>query len=207
MRLRLSPRDDSFSTLFGASAAHLVVGADLLAELLATSPADRPEVAERMRAAEHAADETTHEIMRKLNSTFVTPFDRQDIYALASGLDDVMDAMEAAVDIVVLYQVGELPSELADMVGVLQKAAAITAEAMPGLRSIGPHLADYWIEVNRLENLADQVYRGFIARLFGGDTDAVTIMKLKDVVTELEDAADKFEQVANIVETIAVKES
>ena len=95
---------------------------------MGADPADRKQIAERMRAAEHAGDEATHAIMRELNETFVTPFDREDIYRLASSLDDVMDAMEAAVDLVVLYQIGELPPEIADQVDVLERAAELTAD-------------------------------------------------------------------------------
>jgi predicted phosphate transport protein (TIGR00153 family) len=144
--------------------------------------------------------------MRELNESFVTPFDREDIYRLASGLDDVMDAMEAAVDLVVLYQIGELPPEIADQVDVIERAAELTADAMPRLRSM-KDLSEFWIELNRLENQADQVYRRLLARLFNGDYDTLTVMKLKEVVDQLEAAADAFEHVANTVETIAVKES
>jgi predicted phosphate transport protein (TIGR00153 family) len=159
-----------------------------------------------MRAAEHAGDDATHAIMRQLNATFVTPFDREDIYRLASSLDDVMDAMEAAVDLVVLYQLGELPAELAAQVDVLERAAELTADAMPRLQSTS-ELSDFWIELNRLENQADQIYRKLLARLFNGSYDALTVLKLKEVVDQLEAAADAFESVANTVETIAVKES
>ena len=159
-----------------------------------------------MREAEHDGDEATHAIMRELNESFITPFDREDIYRLASSLDDVMDAMEAAVDLVVLYQIGELPPEVADQVDVLERAAELTAEAMPRLRSM-KDLSEFWIELNRLENQADQVYRRLLARLFNGEYDALTVMKLKEVVDQLEAAADAFEHVANTVETIAVKES
>ncbi|MDQ1667499.1 MAG: uncharacterized protein QOH75_3530 [Actinomycetota bacterium] len=206
MRISLSPRQNTFYAMFATSGQNLVVGARLLKELLGAAPADRKEIAEKMRAAEHAGDEATHAIMRELNATFVTPFDREDIYRLASSLDDVMDAMEAAVDLVVLYQIGELPPEIADQVDVLERAAELTADAMPRLRSM-KDLSEYWIELNRLENQADQVYRRLLARLFNGDYDALTVMKLKEVVDQLEGAADAFEHVANTVETIAVKES
>ena len=206
MRLRLTPRKDSFYPMFAASGQNLVTGARLLKELLGAAPRDRKEIAEKMRAAEHAGDEVTHAIMRELNESFITPFDREDIYRLASSLDDVMDAMEAAVDLVVLYQIGELPPEVADQVDVIERAAELTAEAMLKLRSM-KDLSEFWIELNRLENQADQVYRRLLARLFGGDFDALTVMKLKEVVDQLEGAADAFEHVANTVETIAVKES
>jgi predicted phosphate transport protein (TIGR00153 family) len=192
--------------MFAASGQNLVVGARLLKELLGAAPGDRKEIAERMRAAEHAGDDVTHAIMRELNESFITPFDREDIYRLASSLDDVMDAMEAAVDLVVLYQIGELPPEVADQVDVIERAAELTAEAMAKLRSM-KDLSEFWIELNRLENQADQVYRRLLARLFSGDFDALTVMKIKEVVDQLEGAADAFEHVANTVETIAVKES
>ena len=205
MRLRLTPRDTSFYDHFTAAASNLVLGADLLAELLAPG-ADRPVLAKRLRDIEHDSDEITHTVMRQLNSTFVTPFDREDIYRLANRLDDVMDFMEAAADLVVLYELGELPPENLRVVEVLQRAAAMTAEAMPRLKDM-KNLEEYWIEVNRLENEADQIYRRTVARLFSGEYDALTALKLKDVAEELEAAADALEDVADAVETIAVKES
>jgi uncharacterized protein len=204
--VRLTPRDTRFYGMFTEAAVHLVTGAALLSELLAADPGDRPAIAERMRRAEHAADETTHQILSMVNSTFITPFDREDMYALASRLDDVMDAMEAAVDLVVLYAIGELPEEFSDQVRVLSRAAELTSEAMPRLRTMR-ELSDYWIEINRLENEADRTHRRFLARLFGGEFKAMTVMKLKDVAEALEEAADGFEKVAHTLETIAVKES
>jgi uncharacterized protein len=167
---------------------------------------DREAIAARMRDAEHAADETTHEIVRRVNSTFVTPFDREDIYALASALDDVMDAMDEAVDLVLLYEVRDLPNETATQVEVLQRCAELTAEAMPRLQSM-QELDEYWIEINRLENTGDKSYRRILASLFSGEYEALEVLKLKDVVESLEQAIDAFETVANIIEQIAVKES
>jgi uncharacterized protein len=206
VRLNLRPSKTSFYEMYATSGQNLVVGARLLKELLGADLSQRKEIAEKMRAAEHAGDEATHAIMRELNETFVTPFDREDIYRLASSLDDVMDCMEAAVDLVVLYNIAELPPEIADQVDVLERAAELTAEAMPRLRGM-KDLKEFWIELNRLENQADQVYRRLLARLFSGEYDALTVLKLKEVVDQLEAAADAFEHVANTVETIAVKES
>ncbi|MDX6234897.1 MAG: uncharacterized protein QOH68_4036 [Nocardioidaceae bacterium] len=206
MRLRLSPREAIFYDLFSAAADNLVEGAKLLQELLHADRETRKEVGSRIRDAEHRGDEVTHQILREVNSTFVTPFDREDIYRLASRLDDVMDFIEAASDLVVLYELGELPSEIMRLAELLEHAAQITSQAMPRLRSLS-NLSDYWIEVNRLENDADKLYRRFVARLFGGEYDALMVMKLKEVAEELEGAADAFENVADTVETIAVKES
>jgi len=202
---RLRPVDTSFYDLFTESAQHLVTGAGLLAEMLADG-ADYDDVARRMREAEHAADETTHAIVRRVNSTFVTPFDREDIYSLASGLDDVMDMMDEVVDMILLYEVKVLPPELSTQVDVLQRCAELTAASMPNLRSM-QSLEEYWIEINRLENAGDKNHRNTLARLFSGEFKTIEVLKLKDIVESLEEAIDAFEKVANIVEQIAVKES
>ena len=205
MALRLRPAETSFYDDFATLASHLLNGAGLLAEMLAEG-ADREDIAQRMRDAEHEADESTHDIIRRVNTTFVTPFDREDIYALASGLDDIMDFMEEAVDLVLLYEVENLPKELANQVEVLQRCAELTADAMPRLRTM-KDLEEFWIEINRLENAGDKSYRRILAKLFSGTYEALEVLKLKDIVDSLEAAIDAFETVANIVEQIAVKES
>ena len=205
MALRFRPADTTFYDLFAQLAQHLVTGAGLLAEMLGEGN-DREGIAQRMRDAEHAADDSTHDIIRRVNQTFVTPFDREDIYSLASGLDDIMDFMEEAVDLVLLYEVETLPSELANQVEVIQRCAELTAEAMPRLRTM-KDLEEYWIEINRLENAGDKSYRRILAKLFSGKYDALDVLKLKDVVDSLEAAIDAFESVANTVEQIAVMES
>ncbi|WP_456789447.1 DUF47 domain-containing protein [Cellulomonas sp. P5_C5] len=206
MRLRLTPRDTTFFDLFAAQAVHLVTGANLLGEMLGADRSTRKEIGKRIADAEHEADDATHSIMRRLNQTFVTPFDRDDIYTLASSLDDCMDFMEEAADLIVLYKVDALPARVSDQVQVLQRAAELTAEAMPRLRSMDS-LSEYWVEVNRLENQADKIHRKLLAQLFDEVTDPIQLMKVKEIVEKLEDAADAFEKVANTVETIALKES
>ncbi|MFL6138637.1 MAG: DUF47 domain-containing protein [Frankiaceae bacterium] len=206
MRLRLTPAETSFYALFTESSGNLIVATRLLGELTERPADERAGVASQIRDCEHAGDDVTHRIYRQLNSTFVTPFDREDIYRLASRLDDVMDFVEAAADLIVLYGVQELPSGVSAQIDVLQRAAATTAEAMPRLRGL-KDLEEYWIEINRLENEADQVYRKLVAELFSGAYDALTVLKLKELVDELERAADAFEHVADTVETIVVKES
>jgi predicted phosphate transport protein (TIGR00153 family) len=201
---RLRPVDATFYDLFTEQANHLVVGAELLAESLCGG--DRAAVAARMRDVEHAADETTHAVVRQVNSTFVTPFDREDIYGLASRLDDVMDFMEEAVDLMVLYDTCALPAGVTEQVAAINRCAVLTAETMPRLKTL-KYLDEYWVEINRLENDGDRAYRRILASLFGGSYEALEVLKLKDVVDSLEDAIDGFESVANIVEQIAVKES
>ena len=208
MGFRLTPQDNSFYDMFAKSAAFLVEGSRELTKMLGAGVDERESIAARMREIEHNADDSTHEIIRKVNSSFITPFDREDIHGLASALDDCMDLMDATVDLIVLYRIGELPSGVSDQVEVLSRMSELTADAMPRLRSM-KDLGEYWIEINRLENQADQFYRRLLADLFNGEfgSDAITVMKLKEVIEELEAAADAFEAVAHKVEAIAVKES
>jgi len=208
VRFRFTPKDDSFYDYFAELAGHLVSGAQELSNILGpVEGAERQANAERMKALESRADEATHAILNKVNSSFVTPFDREDIYALASSLDDCMDHMEAAVSMVNLYQVSELPERVAEQVEVLGRMAELTAEAMPRLKAM-KDLKEYWIEINRLENVGDESYRRLQASLFNDGThEVLDIIKIKAIIDELEEAADAFETVANTVESIAVKES
>ncbi len=205
MQLRLSPRDNAFYEMFTEAGRNVAAAADTLAGLV-DPLVQRTEVASSMREHEHVGDTVTHRILRQLNTSFVTPFDREDIYRLAGALDDVVDAMEAAADFVLLADVGTLPLLMGEQISLLQRAAAETAEAMSRLPTL-KNLEPYWIEVNRLENEADQVYRKLLSKLFSGDYDALTTMKLREVADELEAAADALEHVAHAVESIAVKES
>src|SRR5215210_8518125 len=147
MAFRLTPHERGFYPLFTRAAENIAVAADELAKLIASDPAGRPELAARVKEAEHAGDELTHDIMVKINTTFVTPFDREDIYRLASALDDVLDAIEEAADRIVLYRLGTLPDGIGAQVEVLQRAAAATAAAMPRLEHL-TELESYWIDVN-----------------------------------------------------------
>lgn len=191
--------------MFTALAENVREGIRLLGESLADD-ADRPMYAARLKEVEHAGDDHIHEILKRVNSTFITPFDREDIYRLASGLDDILDYVEEAVDLMVLYQLGDLPNEVGELADVLDRCAVLTTEAMPKLRSLSD-LKEYWIEINRLENVGDQVYRRLLARIFSGEYDPLTVHKLKDVIRSLENGVDSFEHVANTVEQIALKES
>ncbi|SDE60071.1 DUF47 domain-containing protein [Pseudonocardia oroxyli] len=212
MAFRLTPQERGFYPLFTRAAENIVVAADELAAMVDAVPADRPAIAKRVKEAENAGDDVTHEIMVKLNSVFVTPFDREDIYRLASSLDDVVDAIEEAADRIVLYRLDRLPAGITMQVDVLRRAAVATAEAMPRLEKMSA-LQDYWIHVNSLEDEADEAYHAVLAGLLSPaeaptDTAALLeIIKLKEVVDTLEEAADAFETVANTVESIAVKEA
>jgi predicted phosphate transport protein (TIGR00153 family) len=208
VRFRLRPTDNTFYEFFSRAAQNLVTGTELLGELVLPD-ADVQSVSERLVEVEHDSDAITHELYKKINSSFITPFDREDIYRLGSNLDDVMDHLEAVGSLVYLYgltKMPALPREMHEMVDVLDRQARLTAAAMPRLRGM-KDLEDYWVECNRLENEGDRAYRMLLVRLFSGEYDALTVLKMKEVVEELELACDSFERVANTVETIAVKES
>jgi len=202
---RLTPRDSAFYNMFADAGRNVAAAADLLAGLMDPN-AVRATIAKDLRECEHVGDTATHRILRQLNTSFVTPFDREDIYRLAAALDDVVDAMEAAADFVVLTGLGTLPLLMGDQIHLLRRSSAETAEAMTRLRTMRD-LEPYWIEVNRLENEADRVYRKLLTKLFSGDYDALETLKLRQVADLFEEAADALEHVAHAVETIAVKES
>ncbi|MFR9807260.1 DUF47 domain-containing protein [Pseudonocardia sp. RS010] len=212
MAFRLTPHERGFYPLFTRAAENIVVAANELSALVQAPAEERAAIAKRVKDAENAGDEVTHDIMVKLNSVFVTPFDREDIYRLASSLDDVVDSIEEAADRIVLYRLERLPAGIAMQVDVLCRAATATAEAMPRLERMA-QLQDFWIHVNSLEDEADEAYHAILAGLLSPD-EAVTdpaavleVIKLKEVVDTLEEAADAFETVANTIESIAVKEA
>jgi uncharacterized protein len=208
VRIKIRPSDDSFYDFFSRAAQNLVKGTGLLSEL-ALPGADVMAIGERLVEVEHDSDSITHELYNKINSSFITPFDREDIYRLGSGLDDVMDHLEAIGTFVYLYGLSSLPAlprEMVEIIDVLDQQAKVTADAMPRLKTMR-ELQEYWVECNRLENEGDRAYRMLLVRLFSGEYDALTVLKMKEVADELEAACDAFEHVANTVETIAVKES
>ena len=207
MGFRLTPQETSFYSLFATSAGLLVDATRELTKLLEVDASERGAVAERLRELEHDADEATHELINKVNSSFITPFDREDIHDLAANLDDCMDHIEETADLIVLYRIGELPNGIAEQLEILSRMAEVTADAMPKLRGL-KDLPTYWIEINRLENQADKLHRKMLAELFNSSTqDAVHIIKMKGIIDGFENAADSFEKVAHTVEGIAVKES
>lgn len=205
MVFNLRPVDGSFFESLTTLAEHLQAGADLLAELLQDG-ADRKAIAARFDEAETRADEVTHSVVQKANRTFVTPIDREDIYRLAQQLDDVMDHMDEAADLIMLYDVAVLPKEFAKQVSVLQRCSELTVAAMPRLHT-RRGLDDYWREISRLESSGDKQYRRILAKLFDGRYEPLDVVKLKDIITSMEAAIDAFESVAKTVEQIVVKES
>jgi uncharacterized protein len=206
MRLRIKPRNNRFFDLFSVAGRNVVAAVDVLREFVVAETEQRAELARRMHDAEHAGDDATHAIVEHLDRSFITPFDREDIYRLAVRLDDVIDFMDAAVDLATLYDPEALPDGVRAQADILDEMARLTADAMPRLSTLRD-LTDYWVKINELENDADRVYRRLLSHLFSGEIDTLTVMKLKEIIDQLESAADAFEHVADVVHTIAVKES
>lgn len=180
-----------------------VAAAETLCSLLQQPQA--PEEKQRIISElEHEADDITHEIVKSINRTFVTPFDREDIYALASGMDDVVDYIKEISDKFGLYDLREASAPAIELGGLVLEAAQQLRQAMGKLES-QKGLEPHWIEIHRLENQGDQVSRQAISDLFRGAQDPIHVMKLKDIYEVLEDALDRSEDVANVLENIVIK--
>lgn len=203
VRLRLVPRDVGFYELFSKQATYGRQAAQLLTDLF-TNYDERETLRERIRQIEHDCDEVTHAVMKRINTTFVTPFDREDIYRLAANLDDVLDHIDAAADFVVLHAIPEPLPEFAKQADVLLRTATTAEEALAKLNNFRG-LDEYWVEINRLENEGDQVYRKTVAHLFSGDYKGLEVLRYRDVVEEIEAAIDSLEDVANTIESIVLK--
>jgi predicted phosphate transport protein (TIGR00153 family) len=200
-----APRDRIYFELFEEAGQNVFLAADLLDRLLATYPDDLP-LAREILDCEHEGDRITHDIIDRLNHTFVTPIDREDILALASALDDIVDYTEEVADYLGLYKVEAPMDQAIKLAGVLKAASHQVAEAIPrlrGFRDISPQT----VEINRLENEGDRITREAVASLFDGGIDPMVVIRWKDVFERLEAAIDATERVANILEGIVIKNS
>lgn len=206
MKLSLTPKDSVYFSLLAESASHLIRGSNLLAQLVTSEKSARKARASELHDVERDADRATHAIVKKVNASFVTPLDRDDLLALASLIDDCMDYIDEAGDLIVLYKIDELAPGIIELVETLQRCSELTVNAIPRLKNMDS-LRDYWVEINRLENKADKIYRAAIADLFDHEDDAKTLIKQKDVILTLEAAVDAFETLANAIEAISVKEA
>jgi predicted phosphate transport protein (TIGR00153 family) len=200
---RLIPREERFYDDFVALAQQIRRGAGLLEDMLVP---DRPiwDKADEIKEVEHKCDFLTHEIIQRLHRTFVTPLDREDIHALARSLDDVMDAIDASAAIVRLYQIEHVRAdarELAKLVRMSADQVVIALQALERKRGV----AEPAVEINRLENEADRAHQASLRRLFEEERDPITIIKWKEILDFLEDATDRCEDVANVLEGVVVK--
>jgi predicted phosphate transport protein (TIGR00153 family) len=201
--IRLIPKDTSFFEMFAAMSNNLTDAARALVDLFADYHNVEAKI-EGIRQIEHRGDEMTHSIMRKLNQTFITPFDREDIHTLASSLDDVVDFINAACARIVMYRITDPPAEAGQLARLILAQCEELEKAVTNLQKSDDVLR-HCVEINRLENEADQVSRVAIARLFEHETNPITLIKIKELLEFLETATDKAEDVADVLETVVLK--
>jgi uncharacterized protein len=197
------PHEDGFHDMFLELADNVYRASQAMVAML-DDYSNPPASAEKIKDLEHANDTITHNLMNKLNRTFITPFDREDIHELASKIDDVLDLTDAAASRLVTYRVTSIRPGVADLSRVLMQACKELVSAVRVLEERGRAL-EHCIEINRLENEADRLCRDLIATLFEQEKDPVLIIKWKEIIEVLEFATDKCEDVANVVETITLK--
>jgi uncharacterized protein len=200
---RLIPREEKFFTDFLSMADELQKGARLLEQMVA---AEHPvwDKADEIKEVEHKCDFLTHEIIQRLNRTFVTPIDREDIHELARSLDDVMDAIDASASVVRLYRLSSVRFGARELARVVSASTIEIHRAISALSS-GKSLAVHSVEINRLENEADRIHQQAVGRLFEEETNPIAVMKWKETLDFLEEATDRCEDVANVIEGVAVK--
>jgi uncharacterized protein len=200
---KILPHEKTFFEMFNRQAENVLDGASALVVMLQRY--ENPEAgAERIKEYEHIGDTITHDIMTRLNQSFITPFDREDIHQLASQIDDVLDLVDAVASRLVMYRVTRILPGILDMAVTVRDAAAQIVNAVSVLEK-EDHILDKCIEIHRLENQADAQCRDLIAKLFDEEKDPVQIIKWKEIIETLEFATDKCEDVANVIETVTIK--
>ena len=202
--VRFMPRDTRFFDLFAEMAGNLCDGARLLKHTLEDFK-DIDLRVQQLKSIEHRGDEMTHNVLTKLNQTFITPFDREDIHRLASSLDDVLDFVYAAGVRLVMYKISSAPEAASLLADVVVKQCDQLTEAMSKLEKKNEQVLQNCVEINRLENEADQIARAAIALLFEKEKDPISLIKLKELYEVLETATDKAEDAANVLEAVVLK--
>jgi uncharacterized protein len=200
----LIPKDEKFFAMFKEMTGNIIDGAVLLKEML--DDYNDPAVMQRkIKDVEHKGDQLTHEIIKKLNKSFITPLDREDIYALSAALDDILDLIDASAQRFVMYNVEKPTPEAKELAFLILKGCQTVAKAVSHLGGKFEHIAEHCVEVNALENEADRVCRDAISRLFDEEKDPIQLIKWKEIYETLERATDKCEDAANILESVVVK--
>lgn len=204
MAFSLLPKEDQYFALFSQMSGKLKEAAGILVEMMQASDTDFESLSKRIKDVEHECDEITHSITTKLNRSFITPFDREDIYTLSVALDDVCDYMDAAARAVVMYNIHESDEYAIKLATIIQKLTNEIHEAT-GMLEQAKGMAPHLLEIQRLENEADDIYFRAMANLFKNTPDPVTIIKWKELYEILENGTDRCESVGNIIESIVLK--
>ena len=203
-RFSLIPKEEQYFALFRQMTSHIYDAASKLAEMLADKQGDFPAHLRQIKAIEHACDELTHSISKKLNSSFITPFDREDIYLLSGALDDIVDLIDDSARAIVMYNVRETTDYARQFGDVIQRMAVQLHEVVSTLeRPAG--ISERLVEIHRLENEGDDLYHEAIGELFSGTPEPLRVIRWKDIYDKLEAAVDRCEQAANIIETVIIK--
>jgi uncharacterized protein len=201
----LIPRDNTFFDMFSQMSENLIAGARAMVDLF-SDYSDLDRKISEIRRIERTGDELTHAVLIKLNQTFITPFDREDIHELASSLDDVLDFLNAAGARIIMYRITNPPPAALELARLILQQAQELHRALPLLRKNGDILT-HCVEINRIENEADVISRAAIGRLFDEEKDPINLIKIKELIEFLETATDKAEDVANVLETVILKNS
>lgn len=201
--VRIIPRETKFFDLFEQISANVTAGAKMIEELLRDYENVQVKV-EQLKEIEHKGDDLTHAVMTKLNQTFITPFDREDIHRLASSLDDVLDFVNAAAQKMVMYKISNPPSAAIRLAELIVRQSEELHKAVSELEK-NHRILDYCVEINRLEDEADRVTREAVGSLFEHQKDPITLIKHKELFEVLEMATDKAEDAANVLEAIILK--
>ncbi len=201
--VRIIPRETKFFELFEEVASNVTEGARLLRVILQDFVDVELQV-ERLKSLEHRGDDMTHAILTKLNQTFITPFDREDIHRLASSLDDVLDFVNAAGQRLVIYKIRHPAPAAVELAGLIVRQAEELTKAVSLLEK-NKHVLDHCVEINRLEDEADRVCREAVGRLFESEKDPIALIKMKELYEVLEIATDKAEDAANVLEAVVLK--
>jgi predicted phosphate transport protein (TIGR00153 family) len=202
--LNFLPKEEQYFDLFVQMTVYISDAARELKEMMADKDRDFGEYAARIKGLEHACDELTHSISTRLNKSFITPFDREDIYTMSTALDDILDLIDDAARALIIYDVQEITDHARDLADVIERMAAQLKEIVSILQK-PKNITQRLVEIHRLENEADDIFHAAIAELFHDAHDPLTVLKWKEVYEKLEAAVDRCENVANIIESVIIK--
>ena len=203
---KLLPREEQYFTLFAQMTSYINDAAKTLVEMLSQRDGDYQEYVQRIKSIEHACDDLTHSVATRLNQSFITPFDREDIYMMSKALDDVVDLIDGAARSVVMYDIHETTEAAKQLAGIIQRMAVQLNEIVSVLQK-PKGVTERLVEIHRLENEGDDIYQRAVGALFHENRDPLEVIKWKDVYEKLEDTIDRSENVANIIEGVIIKHS
>ena len=204
MAFSLLPREDKYFDMFTQMAGKIEEAAGILIEMLESDGSDFASYTKRIKTVEHSCDQLTHEITTKLNKSFITPFDREDIYTLSVALDDICDYIDAGARAIVMYDIHEFTDDSRALAKTIRDISTAIKGAVSRLSNPNG-INEYFVEIHRLENVADDIYFRAMGKLFKGTTDPIEVIKWKEFLEILENATDRAESVANIIESIVLK--